>query len=180
VGTASSDGNVVTVSIRVPPSCGSNVKRMRIVGMSGTGVRRRAVGDEIHAPDIIPRNRGPALLAVDRCRVSPRPLAWKRQALHRRLGTRCCQRRRRIQNASGRTDRESSRHLHSISRNVDRMLEPQCISEADDTGRVPTATQNRAFANASSDLEKLHNVQNGLRMHVLRGGALATIPSTRR
>ena len=36
--SASSEGNVVTVTIRVPPSCGSNVKRIRIVGMSGTSL----------------------------------------------------------------------------------------------------------------------------------------------
>ena len=36
--SASSDGNVVTVTIRVPPSCGSKVKRIRIVGIPCAGV----------------------------------------------------------------------------------------------------------------------------------------------
>ena len=35
--SASTDGKVVTVTIRVPLSCGSKVKRIRIVGMPGAG-----------------------------------------------------------------------------------------------------------------------------------------------
>ena len=33
--SASTDGNVVSVTMRVPPSCGSKVNRICIVGMSG-------------------------------------------------------------------------------------------------------------------------------------------------
>ena len=36
--SASSEGNVVTVTMRVPPSCGSKLKRIRIVGIPCAGV----------------------------------------------------------------------------------------------------------------------------------------------
>jgi hypothetical protein len=38
------------------------------------------IGDEVHAPDVIARGRGATLLAVDRRRVAPRPLASQREA----------------------------------------------------------------------------------------------------
>jgi hypothetical protein len=38
------------------------------------------VGDEVHAPDLVAGDRGPELLAMHRCRLSPRALPPEREA----------------------------------------------------------------------------------------------------